>query len=95
MTDTTLTLEWDSPQASGPEGSYTISISPDPLSHPGVNMNLSSPWNVTLAHNTTYSIGITAVNCAGESDNFTLPDIEYGMKIKFYLLWPMICYSSK
>ena len=84
MRDTTLTLEWDPPQGSGPEAivdSYTISISPDPLSHPGVNMNLSSPWNVTLAHNTTYSIGITAVNCAGESDNFTLPDIEYGTKI--------------
>ena len=83
MTDTTLTLEWDPPQGSGPEAivdSYTISISPDPLSHLGVNMNLSSPWNVTLAHNTTYSIGITAVNCAGESDSFTLADIQYGIQ---------------
>ena len=84
MTNTTLTLEWDLPQGSGPEAivdSYTISISPSPLSHPGINMGVFSPWNVTLAHNTTYNIEITAVNCAGESRAFSLPDIEYSEKI--------------
>ena len=99
MIDTTLTLEWDPPQGSGPEAivdNYIISISPDPLSHPGVNMNLSSPWNLTLAHNTTYSIGITAVNCAGESNNLTLPDIEYSRKITIILMTSCctICFNS-
>ena len=81
MMETVVTLEWDPPQGSGPEAivdSYAILISPDPPHHAGINMNLSSPWDVTLAHNTTYIIGITAVNCAGESEMSILPDIEYG-----------------
>ena len=79
MTDTTLTLEWDPPQGSGPEAivdSYTISIS-NPMSQPLLFPNLSSPWNITLAHNTSYSIGLAALNCAGDGAAFFLPTIEY------------------
>ena len=80
INSTTLTFEWDPPLGSGPEAvvdNYTISISPAPLSHPSTNVVPSSPWNVTLAHNIPYTINITSVNCAGESDRFTFPDIEY------------------
>lgn len=105
MMDTTITLEWDLPQGSGPEtivDSYIISISPSPLSHPAVNWILFSPWNVTLAHNITYSINISAVNCVGESATFVLPNLEYsedtlevryeGCK-KFYFNMPLFVHT--
>lgn len=80
MYNTTITLQWDPPGGEGPEAVvdfYTISISPAPL-HPDTNMlNFSLSWNVTLAHNVIYTINITAGNCAGESDPFVLPDIEF------------------
>ena len=78
LMDTTVTFEWNPAQGSGPEAVvdyYIIYITPSPPSHPSTNQVESPPWNVTLAHNTIYSINITAVNCAGESDAFVLPDI--------------------
>ena len=78
--DTTITFKWDPPQGVGPEAIvdyYVIAISPAPLSHPILNNVSSSPWNVTVAYNTGYSVNITAVNCAGRSGTFVLADFEY------------------
>ena len=78
-----LTFEWDLPQGSGPEAivdNYIISILPSPLSSPGTNVffvPLNTAWNVTLNHNEQYSINLTALNCAGDSDPF-LYYIDYG-----------------
>ncbi len=77
-------FEWDSPGGSGPEAivdNYTITVNPTPVSRPISNVVLSSPWNVTLSYNVIYTTTITAVNCAGESNTFTLQGIEYGKKI--------------
>ncbi len=66
---TTVTLEWDPPPKNGGPATivdnYTVSITPTPLSHPSQNLISNPPWNVTLAHNTPYTINITARNCAG------------------------------
>lgn len=82
MNSTTLTLGWEyPPQGLGSEfivDNYTISISS------GLQFTLDTyivsapPLNVTLGLNVIYSINITAENCAGESDAYILPDIEYG-----------------
>ena len=91
ITDKTLTFEWDLPRGMGPEvivDYYWVSIAPIPLSHPILNFVYSSPWNVTVDYNTVYSANITAVNCAGESETFTLPDFEYGMHKYRYTYCP-------
>ena len=78
--NTTLTLDWNAPLGSGPQAvvdSYTLSISPAPPSHPGTIVVQKPPFNVTLAHNIAYSLNLTAVNCAGESETLIFPDIEY------------------
>lgn len=98
VTETTITFEWDPPQGSGPEGivdGYTISISSDPMSQPLQITNISSPWNVTLTHNTPYSIGIVALNCGGESTTLFHPTIEYGEENKTFILhlFSFFCYS--
>ncbi len=82
--DNTVMLEWDSPGGSGPEAivdNYTITVNPMSVSHPISNVVLSSPWNVTLSYNVIYTATITAVNCAGESNNLTLVDIEYSKSL--------------
>lgn len=70
--ETTFTLDWDLPSWNGGPAAiidhYIIYISPIPLLHSARNFVPSPPWNVTLAHNTPYTINITAVNCAGESN---------------------------
>lgn len=79
--DKTVTFEWDPPQGTGPDvivDFYWIFISPRSRSHPLANIAFSSPWNVTLDYNIVYSANITAVNCAGESETFVLPDSEFG-----------------
>ena len=83
--ETTVTFAWDPiPQGSGPEAIvdyYTIYISPSPMSVPGLIMRDSPPINVTLDHNMPYFVSITASNCAGESDNQTLPVIQISKQI--------------
>ena len=77
---TTLVFEWDSPQGSGPAAivdNYIISIFPRPLSHPSLNMIEFPPWNVTLSHNTAYTIIIRANNCAGVSNGYTFDETQY------------------
>ena len=80
--DTTVTLEWVSPGLdAGPASNvdnYSISIYPTPLSHPLMNLVSSPPWNVTLAHNISYTVNITAINIAGESEPTTLLSILIG-----------------
>ncbi len=80
--ETTVLFEWDLPQQDGgPEAIvdiYTISISPTPLSHPTENLVSFPPWNVTLAHNTPYTVNITATNCAGTSEPTILADVLFG-----------------
>ena len=71
---------WDIPSGAGPKAivdHYNISISPDPLSHPGLNVVNSPTWNVTLRYNEEYTAVIIAENCAGKSPPFTLYNIEY------------------
>ena len=89
---TTITLAWNPSPGSGPEAivdNYIISISPQPLSHSSENIVLSSPWNVSLSHNTIYSVNITAANCAGLSDTYVLPNIEYGKNDRCMLYDPV------
>ena len=84
--NTTLVFEWNPPQGLGPAtvvDYYIISISPKPLSHPSTNVVSQSPWNVTLVHNTEYSINVTSVNCAGQGDTFTLAEIQYSKTVLF------------
>lgn len=91
-TNTTIAFKWDPPHGSGPEAIvdyYTLSITPPPLSHPCMmvfDMIQSRQWNATLAHNTMYSINLTAVNCRGRSDALTY-SIEYSkiVTLKFCL----------
>ena len=89
----TVTFEWDPPQGMGPElvvDNYRIIISPAPLSHTMINLVESSPWNVTLDYNVIYTANITAINCAGESEVFSLPNIQYSEHY-FWLTISMIC----
>ena len=77
--NTTITFEWDSPPGDGPEAivdKYLVFIKPRPLSHPEMNF-VTAPWNVTVRYNVKYTATITAINCAGESSPFLLPNIEY------------------
>ncbi len=79
-------LEWDPPPGSGPEAivdNYTISITPKPLSHPSLNVVLSTPLTVTLDYNIIYTAIIIATNCAGESSPFELTNIVYSKFIQF------------
>ena len=84
LINTTVTFEWDLPQDTGPGFAvdyYIISFLPRPLSHRTTNIITYPPypWNVTLNHNTTYAINLTAVNCAGESDPFIIGGIQFGI----------------
>ena len=81
--ETTITLEWDPPDGSGPEAivdNYTISISPDPPYKPAINFVLLPPWNVTLTHNVEYTINVTALNCFGESSPTVLSNTYSKLK---------------
>lgn len=82
VNSTTITLERHPPQDIGPEFAvdfYNISVSPQPLSnHTSIILYPRYPWNITLHYNTKYTLYLTAVNCAGESDSFILSDIEFG-----------------
>ena len=78
--NTTVTFKWDPPQGSGPEtvvNSYTISITPRPVSHPRVNTVTSRFLNVTLNYNVEYTATIIAENCAGISSVSMIHNIEY------------------
>ena len=75
--ETTVTLDWDPPQGTGPEAvvdNYTISISPMP---PYQQEVFIQKFNVTLAHNVFYTINLTAMNCAGESEPAILSNIGF------------------
>ncbi len=61
--ETIVTLDWDT---NGSEKNYTVSVSATSVSNLSYVVD-SSPLNITLAHNVSYSVSITAVNCAGES----------------------------
>ena len=94
--NTTVTLEWDLPQGSGAEAIvdfYNISITPRPLSHPKWNAVYSAPWNVTLSYNVEYTVTITAVNCAGESNTVVLPNVEYSKSL--WVKSTILLYCSK
>ncbi len=74
-------FEWNPPAGNGPEAvvdNYTITILPNPISHPISNVVYSTSWNVTLDYNVIYDATITAQNCAGESEPVVLTNIEYG-----------------
>ena len=78
--ETTVTLNWELPQGSGPEiivDNYTISISPDPPYQLSVISVSSPPWNITLDHNEEYTINVTAMNCAGVSEPAILSNIGF------------------
>ena len=81
---TTVTLDWDPPQGSGPGtvvDNYTVSISPDPPYQPATNIVPSPPWNITLGHNVQYNINLTAINCAGSTEPVELSGIEFSKLI--------------
>ena len=85
--DLTVTFEWDEPQGSGPEAivdNYTVTITPMPLFPLEVNVlpNSVLSLNARLNYNTTYMVSIIAENCAGESDIFLHPVIEYGEQLR-------------
>ena len=76
MINTTLVFVWDAPQFV--VDNVTISITPLPLSQSNVASIQFPPWNVTLEHNTVYSVNISFTNCAGKGDTFIFPDIKIG-----------------
>ena len=79
--ETTVSLEWDPPQGSGPEtvvDNYNISIFPNPPYQPANILVSSQNTTVILEHNELYTINVTAVNCAGESRQALMLSIEYG-----------------
>ena len=67
-----LTLTW-SPHSStgGVSVSYTLTISPPPLSGSPVTVETTST-QITVSYNTPYNVTIRAVNCAGMSDDSTV-----------------------
>ena len=82
VSNVTVMFAWDEPLGSGPEAvvdNYIVTVSPSPL-FPSANNTLPNTplsLNVTLDYNTTYVVSITAENCAGLSQAFTLPEFEY------------------
>lgn len=77
-------FEWDAPQGIGSEADvdhYVITISSfqPPRASFQTHNTSSSPWTINLNYNTVYSAAIRAINCAGESDSFTLDDILSGI----------------
>ena len=82
--NTTVRFEWDPPQGRGPEAVvdfYQISIVPKPLSHAITSVAYSILWNATIAYNMEYTVSITAVNCAGESNPFVLSGLEFSKNL--------------
>lgn len=77
--DTAISLSWDLPSGRGPENIvdyYMIHVTPLPVSHPGsLHFVPFPPWNMTVEYYKHYTISISAVNCAGESDRVI---IEFG-----------------
>ena len=77
MTQSTVALQWHHPTISEDPRSvvdnYSIAFSPAPLSHPS-RINVPSPPlnNVTVQHNRLYLMKISAMNCVGKSESFTL-----------------------
>ena len=73
--ETIVALDWDPiPLGTGPEvtvDNYILYISSSLMSEPLINVTDSPPVNITLDHNVLYSISLTALNCAGESENQT------------------------
>ena len=81
QTETTVTLNWEKSQLSaGVMNIYNtiIYFSTGPVD-PDMNFNVTPPWNVTVAHNTHYTVNAVARNCAGESQPSTLP-LNYSKK---------------
>ena len=69
--ESTVTLDWDQPQGSGPENAvenYTIYVSPNPPYQPATNVIPLPPWNITVSHNVVYTLNVTVTNCLGRSD---------------------------
>ena len=85
LMNTTFTFVWDQPpQGGGPESivdNYTISITPSPPSDPNTTTLPfpPSPFIVTLSHNQMYTLSLTAVNCAGQSEALTIVPEQIGM----------------
>ena len=80
MMETTVTLDWDPPQGTGPESvvdNYTVSISPAPPYELESTTVQLPPWNVTLDHNIQYSISLTTTNCIGESNASAIITIRF------------------
>ena len=94
--ETTVTIDWDSPQGSGVEAVvdyYTVSISPTPPYQPGMFNVSSPPWNVTLTHNLEYTGNITAINCVGESTPLPIPPIKFGKQGQCQLYFKIFVFS--
>ena len=92
--ETEVTLDWDSPQGTGPEAivdNYTISISPTPLFQQEVLIQM---FNVTLAHNVLYTINLTAMNCAGVSEPAILSNIGFSELSSLSRLIPMSIHNN-
>ena len=67
-TETTVSLTWEQPQLpAGVTDNYTIYFLAPTFYEPNIYLGVIPPWNVTVAHNTQYSVNVTATNCAGES----------------------------
>ena len=82
-TNVTVSFQWDEPLGSAAEAIvdyYYITVSPRPLYPFENNMlpNSSLDFTVILDYNITYTISVTAENCAGESEAF-VKSIVYGM----------------
>lgn len=80
INDVILTLSWDQPQGRGSEivvDHYELNITPMPLSHPVFITVPSPPLFVIVNSSSSYVVHISAVNCAGKSEQFISSPIRY------------------
>ena len=72
-----VTIQWDSPQASGAAAvdNYTVSVTPMPLSgDPILTVRMDTMIELILNYNVQYTVSVMATNCAGSSD----PSLNFG-----------------
>ena len=81
-----LTLTWSPPSSTGGVSvSYTLTISPPPLSWSPVTVETTTV-QITVSYNTPYNVTIRAVNCVGISSDTvtTIPSIGSLIFCKFH-----------
>ena len=77
--NSTVTIQWDSPQANGGAAvdNYTVSVTPMPLSGDPIVTVMGTMIELILNYNVQYTVSVMATNCAGNSD----PSLNFGFTL--------------